>query len=1014
MKKRVLLALNCILAILMLMAVVAPAAFAAPPEAAGKSGEISIPLSRPDIGLQRADDGLCKFTAPDLYQMGETGSPAVPYRSVTVLLPPNADMSTVSARIEQPAWERIAGEFEVAPVPPAATRDGDKEVVIWPEGINIVAGKNLDIYNANTLYPTNPIAVVDTITVRHWQMAQVYYAACSYSPVEKALYQLSDGVIRIAFERDPGKPAGTAGRIIHASEIAAIQSNTANFDEAIGEYESGSTPAASSIADYVIITTSRIQSNSTELFNFVASKVARGFTVQVVTEETWGSGTGDTAAENIRSWLQSNYEALGIQYVLLIGNPNPSTGDVPMKMCYPQHYDLDWDECPTDFYFAELISDWDSDGDGKFGEYEDDFGNSPPRGAEVSVGRIPYYGEAISDLDNILAKMITYENTTEADAAWRQNVLLPMEPSDSSTPGYHLGEQIKTDVLNPNGWRYHRVYDEDYGLVPPPETYPCTVSSVTSAWNGSDFGGIFWWTHGNATYAADIMNLSSAATLDDSHPGFTFQSSCLNGHPEITNNLGYSLLKNGCVSTVSASRVSWYYEGQTTYSDSSSNSGMTYEYSSRLIDERMPAGYALNDLRLDVPVQHEVFWMNYLGFNIYGCPEIGLFSYGNDPDNNPPVANADAYSTNEDTTLTASAPGVLINDTDVDGDTLTASQDSGPSHGSLTLNGDGSFTYTPDPDFNGSDSFTYRAYDDTAYSNAATVTININPVVGPSISSIRPASGNPGDSVRISGANFGTRDASSKVYFADTEATTISLWKDGFIKAIVPDLSSGAYSLKVVTGDGESNEVTFTVISSPSNPPSITSSPITTAVAGITYTYDVEAADPDGDTLTYSLDASPLRMTIDQDTGIIFWTPDDIGDYNVMVRVTDSTGLYDTQAFTISVSAEGTNVHVEDITMTSKQAGPNKSAIATVVILSNTDAPIEGATVSGKWELIIGGTTTTVSTVSGVTGVGGTVEFQSPKTKTTDTVTFTFTVTDVSGFFYDSGANEETYDSITL
>ena len=75
--------------------------------------------------------------------------------------------------------------------------------------------------------------------------------------------------------------------------------------------------------------------------------------------------------------------------------------------------------------------------------------------------------------------------------------------------------------------------------------------------------------------------------------------------------------------------------------------------------------------------------------------------------------------------LTVAAPGVLGNDTDPDGDPLTAALVTGPSHGTLTLNGNGSFTYTPAGNFTGSDSFTYRASDGTLTSNPATVTITV-------------------------------------------------------------------------------------------------------------------------------------------------------------------------------------------------------------------------------------------------------------------------------------------------
>ena len=101
--------------------------------------------------------------------------------------------------------------------------------------------------------------------------------------------------------------------------------------------------------------------------------------------------------------------------------------------------------------------------------------------------------------------------------------------------------------------------------------------------------------------------------------------------------------------------------------------------------------------------------------------------------NDPPVASPDSYSTNEDVTLTIAAPGVLGNDGDVDGDTLTAVKVSDRSHGSLTLNSNGGFTYIPSANYNGADSFTYKAYDGTVYSNTVTVSITINSVNDPPI-----------------------------------------------------------------------------------------------------------------------------------------------------------------------------------------------------------------------------------------------------------------------------------------
>jgi VCBS repeat-containing protein len=98
------------------------------------------------------------------------------------------------------------------------------------------------------------------------------------------------------------------------------------------------------------------------------------------------------------------------------------------------------------------------------------------------------------------------------------------------------------------------------------------------------------------------------------------------------------------------------------------------------------------------------------------------------PSNSPPIANDDTYDVDEDTVLSIGAPGLLQNDHDPDGDPLSVSLMKGPENGTLTLNSDGSFTYTPLPDFNGQDNFSYRANDGIHESSPAAVTLVVTPV----------------------------------------------------------------------------------------------------------------------------------------------------------------------------------------------------------------------------------------------------------------------------------------------
>lgn len=107
--------------------------------------------------------------------------------------------------------------------------------------------------------------------------------------------------------------------------------------------------------------------------------------------------------------------------------------------------------------------------------------------------------------------------------------------------------------------------------------------------------------------------------------------------------------------------------------------------------------------------------------------------------NEPPVANDDSVTTDEDTPITFN---VLANDTDVDGnlDASSVSVVSGASNGTLTDNGSGNFTYSPNANFFGSDSFTYEVCDSDDVCDSAVASITVNPVNdAPDCSSITPS-----------------------------------------------------------------------------------------------------------------------------------------------------------------------------------------------------------------------------------------------------------------------------------
>ena len=265
------------------------------------------------------------------------------------------------------------------------------------------------------------------------------------------------------------------------------------------------------------------------------------------------------------------------------------------------------------------------------------------------------------------------------------------------------------------------------------------------------------------------------------------------------------------------------------------------------------------------------------------------------PVNDAPVALPDAYATDEDTALTVATPGVLGNDSDVDSDPLSAVVVSDPSHGVLTLNADGSFNYTPAADFNGSDSFTYRARDGALDSNVATVTITVNPVEDRPVAVAGPDQVvNEAALVAFDGSGSFDVDGDTLTYawnFGD--ATTGSGSTPTHTYA-----DDGTYIVTLTVDDGHGNSSTDTLTVTVNNvaPTAAVSGP-GTGVRGQARSFTFSATDPspvDQDsTFTYSInwgDGSPLQTV----TGGATVQADHVftanGTYTVAARATDKDG----------------------------------------------------------------------------------------------------------------------------
>jgi VCBS repeat-containing protein len=205
-----------------------------------------------------------------------------------------------------------------------------------------------------------------------------------------------------------------------------------------------------------------------------------------------------------------------------------------------------------------------------------------------------------------------------------------------------------------------------------------------------------------------------------------------------------------------------------------------------------------------------------------------------------PVANNDGYNTNEDTTLTVVAPGVLFNDTDANSDPLTVSSVNGSAasvgteiattNGLVTVNADGSFNYEPAHNYHGADSFSYTANDGTADSASGIVSITVNSIndapiaVGDSVATTTTTPINiaapgvldndsdaDGDPIAISSVNGSSASVGTQI---STSLGSVTVNADGSFSYQASAGQTGADSFTYTVSDGvggSSNTATVSI-----------------------------------------------------------------------------------------------------------------------------------------------------------------------------------------------------------
>ena len=621
-----------------------------PDEQAGESQEdtsppdtITLTLQTPPYQILEDGDGFDTIRMEGFELTGTPGAPALPHKVYQVAVPPTIAADSVRLEILDAQMAQLSGTYHLKSATP--------DLASWDTADDRGAYQSTDLPLSDGT--ADLVRLLPPGQLRKWRFVRLEFSPVRYDVASGELSLATQVTVRISYDHSQAVSGMAALQDTVMDDVA--KESFVNYYTAQEWYRAvGGLDEPAVVYDYVIITTNAIEAGSSKLASFTIHKQDMGYGVLTVTEDEYGSLEGQSpngTSEKIRKWLQNNYIGYAIEYVLLIGNPDPddpssggdSVGDVPMKMCWPRRGASDgYQEAPTDHFYADLTGNWDLDGDGYFGEWGDDYG--PSGGVdfaqEVTVGRIPVYDGDFSALDDILQKTIDYENGSTG-SGWRTSALLPMSFGDAAYDGAPLAQQMIDDYLDPGGYSHWTQYQQGSGACGLDSSYASDQelrgdTVVRDRWTANDYGLAVWWGHGSWTSAAvgysgcwdgTLFQSSYASSLDDGHPSFVYLNSCLNGYPEYAGNLQYALLQHGGIGTVSATRVSWFNTGvgYGEFDGSTTNSGIGYEFARRLVQDQT-AGDAIYNTKASMMPPMSTRLMNFYDFNLYGDPSVSLLS----------------------------------------------------------------------------------------------------------------------------------------------------------------------------------------------------------------------------------------------------------------------------------------------------------------------------------------------------------------------------------------------------
>ncbi len=483
---------------------------------------------------------------PNTLVTGLEGEPALPYCSVSLILPPGQSAESIEFIGQEETT--INGTFLMYP---------QQAVRPISEGSSGKFLKNEAVYSLNAKYPSTSTGHLSTQFMNGFSFGLSAFTPVKYNPSNGTVTFYKKVIIRI-YTKSEGKSASALNNITSSKEILTSVSKLAQNPEAMYAYPS----RKSRNDDYqlLIITPTAFQSAFQPLIDMYK---IRGIKALTVTKEYISSNiSGQDVPEKMRNYIIQEYQNHGIEHVLLAGDVD----QIPYRgfYCYVTSAGGNQEDSniPSDLYFSSLDGNWNTDGDNKWGEIGED--DLIP---ELSVARMT--ASNLTELNHMINKTVSYQSTPVlgemAHPLFAGEHLYDNPNTEGSQYlelliGHHEDNGYTTDGVTPDN-NIEKMYDE---------VSPWSSTDLINHLNqGRSF--LHHSGHANETY---VMKLSNSDITDANFSqlngvihnyALVYTHGCLCGAFDYDDCIAEKMvnISNFAAAFVGNSRFGWFNEGQT-------------------------------------------------------------------------------------------------------------------------------------------------------------------------------------------------------------------------------------------------------------------------------------------------------------------------------------------------------------------------------------------------------------------------------------------------------------------